>query len=116
MREAMGWERRRWGLPEDGNGKKMGSYELSCLSVKLPPVPPASSTSSTSSTSPSSSEEGALAGNSNQWADRRKNMEQFGYDADREVERWWVEKGERMCRRLEEEAKTREGKVYVARL
>lgn len=37
-------------------------------------------------------------GNSNQWADRRKNEEQFGYDADKEAERWWAEKGERICR------------------
>ncbi|EJD02574.1 FAD/NAD-binding domain-containing protein [Fomitiporia mediterranea MF3/22] len=28
-------------------------------------------------------------GNSNQWADPRKNSEQFGYDADAEAERWW---------------------------
>lgn len=37
-------------------------------------------------------------GNSNQWADQRKNIEQFGYDADAEAERWWNEKGERICR------------------
>lgn len=37
-------------------------------------------------------------GNSNQWADRRKNVEQFGYDADEEAEHWWREKGERICR------------------
>ncbi|KAH8116622.1 FAD/NAD-binding domain-containing protein [Phellopilus nigrolimitatus] len=36
-------------------------------------------------------------GNSNQWADQRKNREQFGYDADEEAERWWREKGERTC-------------------
>ena len=27
-------------------------------------------------------------GSMNQWADRRKNREQFGYDADEEAERW----------------------------
>lgn len=37
-------------------------------------------------------------GNSNQWADRSKNIEQFGYDADAEAERWWREKGERICK------------------
>jgi len=37
-------------------------------------------------------------GNLNQWADQRKNREQFGYDADAEAERWWHEKGERICR------------------
>ncbi|KAF9490643.1 FAD/NAD(P)-binding domain-containing protein [Pleurotus eryngii] len=30
------------------------------------------------------------AGNSNIWADRQKNRDQFGYDADEEVERWWA--------------------------
>ena len=34
-------------------------------------------------------------GSHNQWADRRKNQEQFDYDADAEVERWWCEVGER---------------------
>ena len=37
-------------------------------------------------------------GNSNQWADHQKNVEQFAYDADIEAERWWSEKGERICR------------------
>ncbi|KLO16029.1 FAD/NAD-binding domain-containing protein [Schizopora paradoxa] len=37
-------------------------------------------------------------GNSNQWADMRKNREQFGYDADLVSEKWWVENGERVCR------------------
>lgn len=37
-------------------------------------------------------------GNSNQWADMRKNREQFGYDADLASEKWWVENGERVCR------------------
>ena len=36
-------------------------------------------------------------GNSNQWADRAKNIEQFSYDADSEAERWWVERGQRVC-------------------
>ncbi|KAI5117861.1 hypothetical protein M0805_007704 [Coniferiporia weirii] len=40
------------------------------------------------------------AGNSNQWADQRKNREQFGYDADAEAERWWLETGERVCQRV----------------
>ncbi|THG95500.1 hypothetical protein EW026_g6175 [Hermanssonia centrifuga] len=31
----------------------------------------------------------------NQWADRRKNEEQFGYDADVAAETWWTEVGER---------------------
>ena len=34
-------------------------------------------------------------GNSNQWADRTKNQEQFGYDADVEAERFWAQEGER---------------------
>lgn len=58
---------------------------------------------------------GTFEGNQNQWADHKKNAEQFGYvshsflqevhvshlvyvlrryDADREAERWWMERGE----------------------
>lgn len=37
-------------------------------------------------------------GNSNQWADQRKNREQFGYDADAEAERWWRDEGETACK------------------
>ncbi|TFK46276.1 FAD/NAD(P)-binding domain-containing protein [Heliocybe sulcata] len=32
-------------------------------------------------------------GNPNQWADKKKSQAQFGYDADREAERWWEENG-----------------------
>ena len=35
----------------------------------------------------------ALEGNPNQWADRRKNEAQFGYDAEAEADRWWAEHG-----------------------
>lgn len=35
----------------------------------------------------------SLDGNANMWADKAKNMEQFGYDADAEAERWWEEVG-----------------------
>ncbi|KDQ50635.1 hypothetical protein JAAARDRAFT_141673, partial [Jaapia argillacea MUCL 33604] len=35
-------------------------------------------------------------GNPNQWADRKKNIVQFGYDADEEVEKWWEVNGERI--------------------
>jgi hypothetical protein len=34
-------------------------------------------------------------GNPNQWADRTKNRAQFDYDADAEVERWWMCGGRR---------------------
>ena len=34
-------------------------------------------------------------GNLNQWADRKKNLLQFGYDADAAAEQWWAEEGER---------------------
>ncbi|KAH8108578.1 FAD/NAD-binding domain-containing protein [Phellopilus nigrolimitatus] len=34
------------------------------------------------------------AANANQWADRKKNREQYSYDADAAVERWWHEEGE----------------------
>ena len=40
----------------------------------------------------------ALAGSANQWADERKNVEQFAYDADEAAERWWREGGERKVR------------------
>lgn len=36
-----------------------------------------------------------MEGNPNQWADRKKNEAQFGYDADDVAERWWREVGER---------------------
>ena len=29
--------------------------------------------------------------NSNQWADKQKNMEQFSYDADEAADNWWTE-------------------------
>jgi hypothetical protein len=32
-------------------------------------------------------------GNPNQWADKEKNMIQFGYDADKAVEEWWDARG-----------------------
>lgn len=32
-------------------------------------------------------------GNANMWTDRTKNRTQFDYDADREVARWWEERG-----------------------
>ncbi|EPQ51650.1 FAD/NAD P-binding domain-containing protein [Gloeophyllum trabeum ATCC 11539] len=35
-----------------------------------------------------------LEGNANQWADKSKNVVQFSYDADEEVNRWWAEHGE----------------------
>ncbi|KAL5524213.1 hypothetical protein ACEPAF_9353 [Sanghuangporus sanghuang] len=40
------------------------------------------------------------AENANQWADRKKNQTQYGYDADAEVERWWIVEGEKQLRRL----------------
>lgn len=33
-------------------------------------------------------------GSYNQWADRKKNEEQFGYDADAAAEQWWADFGE----------------------
>ena len=37
---------------------------------------------------------GEAEGNPNQWADKRKNILQFGYDADGIADRWWKEHGE----------------------
>lgn len=34
-------------------------------------------------------------GSANQWADKRKNEIQFGYDADAAADAWWAEVGER---------------------
>lgn len=45
-------------------------------------------------------EGGMMEGNANQWADQRKNREQFLYDADAEVERWWKEGGEESLKAL----------------
>lgn len=39
----------------------------------------------------------ANAGNPNQWADQRKNREQFGYDADLAAEQWWRNVGVKAC-------------------
>lgn len=38
--------------------------------------------------------------NANQWADRRKNLEQYGYDADAAVDHWWESEGEDQLYRL----------------
>ncbi|KAG2119400.1 hypothetical protein DEU56DRAFT_121276 [Suillus clintonianus] len=38
----------------------------------------------------------ALAGNANQWADKKKSDIQFGYDADEEAEKWWVANGDKL--------------------
>ena len=35
-------------------------------------------------------------GNQNQWADRKKSDELFGYDADAEVDKWWAVHGRRL--------------------
>ena len=37
--------------------------------------------------------EDRLEGSANQWADEKKNVEQFAYDADQAAERWWYEVG-----------------------
>ena len=34
-----------------------------------------------------------MDGSLNQWADKKKNIAMFGYDADLEVDKWWNEKG-----------------------
>ncbi|EJC98356.1 FAD/NAD-binding domain-containing protein [Fomitiporia mediterranea MF3/22] len=38
--------------------------------------------------------------NANQWADRKKNREQYGYDADLEVEQWWTSEGKMRLQKL----------------
>ena len=45
-------------------------------------------------------EEAENEGNANQWADRKKNVEQFSYDADAAAEQWWVNEGEALVRKL----------------
>lgn len=40
--------------------------------------------------------EDEMAGNPNQWADKKKTNAQFGYDAEAEAERWWQEVGHQM--------------------
>ena len=45
-----------------------------------------------------------LGDNQNQWADRKKNELQFGYDADAVVERFWAEVGEKEIGSLGQEA------------
>ena len=41
-----------------------------------------------------SGDSGEYAGNANQWADKKKNAEQFSYDADEAAEKWWREGGD----------------------
>ncbi|KZT34228.1 FAD/NAD(P)-binding domain-containing protein [Sistotremastrum suecicum HHB10207 ss-3] len=41
---------------------------------------------------------GGNEGNMNQWADKRKNGEQFGYDAEEVGKRWWREHGGALAR------------------
>ena len=38
----------------------------------------------------------ALEGSANQWADERKNVIQFAYDADQAADRWWHNGGDRI--------------------
>lgn len=42
-------------------------------------------------------------GNANQWADHKKNIEQFSYDADAVADQWWRDEGEAMVRKLEQQ-------------
>jgi len=44
------------------------------------------------------SDMGDFEGNQNQWADKKKNATQFGYDADAEVDQWWRKNGEKILR------------------
>lgn len=37
--------------------------------------------------------DGLNEGNANQWADTRRNIEQFSYDADTAAETWWNQEG-----------------------
>ncbi|KAF8500000.1 FAD/NAD-P-binding domain-containing protein [Hysterangium stoloniferum] len=52
-------------------------------------------------------------GNQNQWADQKKNMEQFGYDADAAAEDWWREIGEQQIGPL---ARQEENMRIISRL
>lgn len=45
-----------------------------------------------------------LEGSSNQWADRKKNEMQFGYDADLVADRFWAEVGEKEIGSLGQQA------------
>lgn len=38
--------------------------------------------------------------NPNQWADKRKTVELMGYDADKAVDEWWAERGEKEIGKL----------------
>lgn len=87
MREGMAYERARWGMPEDvlmGSGAGKEGF-----GPGLPADRPLEVDGSGKGEG-----EGMMEGNANQWADQRKNREQFLYDADAEVERWWQEGGE----------------------
>lgn len=55
-------------------------------------------------------------GNSNQWADERKNIEQFAYDADEEADRWWSEKGDELCKHKKSQVESKRDRAPLARL
>lgn len=50
-------------------------------------------------------------GSTNQWADRKKNVEQFSYDADAAADRWWAEVGEREIGSLGQQATKLNGRL-----
>ncbi|KAG8931268.1 hypothetical protein FRC02_002990 [Tulasnella sp. 418] len=50
-------------------------------------------------------------GNPNQWADTKKSAELFGYDADKAVDEWWAERGEREIGRLASESMMERAKL-----
>ena len=56
----------------------------------------------------------ALEGSANQWADEKKNVAQFAYDADEAAEQWYREGGDRKLR--EALVGAGEGRVQLSRL
>lgn len=45
--------------------------------------------------------EGGNEGNANQWADRKKSIEQFSYDADAVAEQWWEDGGKELVKQTQ---------------
>lgn len=48
-----------------------------------------------------------LSGNANQYADKAKSFTQYAYDADKEVENWWMQHGEVLVRTMNRRERSR---------
>lgn len=90
MREAMELDRRRYLVDVEKVGSKGDSGSVL--------VEKEGNRSGQEEVRSSEAEEGRS--NPNQWADRQKNVEQFSYDADEAADRWWIEEGNELLKKI----------------